>query len=1578
VALAVAVTAPLWVIGSSGQVLAQVALNLPAADVAPAPVPTLPPTTGPAATNPSGMMDRAVDSGAQIYVDDSFAAMDKLRDAMRVDSQKQSQLAIQKYQAIIDEFGQKLIYMNNDSYVSLTDFVRQRLLAIPAVQKGVYDQFFGPQARKLVDAALEAHDLGALLQACDRYFPSAAALDGMNQAAAWYFERGEFASAARVWRSLLSHPRIGEAAAGPLHHAALALHLAGMEDASTVLRDRLARDFPDASGIVDGQSVNLLDSLDSLRKLPAWGQVAQPVDEWPAFQGGPTRSTLRNVDSSASARLWSQPFAALTSSGSDNPSSGVQPGVIMNGRVAFRSGYATSANVGSAYDSYPVLSGGVIYLNANSHVLALNANAGTPLWTYPRDATPTGDSQAYMGDMYGGQMHIPDHNSCTVFDDQVFAILPAPNPPNPAGGMTYYGPYGPQHNSRVVALDRRTGAERWSCAASSLPINVKGMLTFIGAPLATRQGVFAVARKSGGDAFTQLYMVRLDRQTGKPNWSCYLCSASAGGYYGFTAASMALPIPMLIDDVVYVSTGQGADCAVDANAGRILWLQITEMARAQTSPTQMMGRSVEVIPSWKINPPIAWRDQVITFENGSIIRCYDRTSGHLTQRFNPKDLSNATVLAGVVGDTLITVGAKIHGTDLLTGKPVWEPVALPGGRSGSVVARPYLTERYLYLPTEKALVTVDIKTGEAPVVTPWPKLQGPDNKEVAGRAGNLLITSEQVVVVSDSDIAGYSRWETARDKRLAAIAKNPSDPRPYLDLGEVAFRTAHLELAHQNMQKAVDLALAQHTPDTDLIERLYRMNLSFAEQLLARTETSERDESRFYYTLCKSTARGPEANVEWRLLMANLSLEQKQFDEAATLYNDVLADGALRDATFHHGVGVSRANLAAESRLRELIRIQGAAALTEAGTPTPWTPAQIDQAGRQFAYKRLEERAQADLARAQAQKDTSLLRAVMEAYPNSQAALRAAIDMAASARAQAKYPAQMEALRWAYARAADPSQLAQISADIAESCASLRRYAAALAWVDRGLRHRGDLTWQEAGATIGFAQLRQRLTALAPDLADARAPHLAIVTIKSGERPPAPELVANGAALLTPLEASRPLRRPDLATTYDATTGKLSFVSMPDLKVKSTCQLPNPGAALLLGYHGGNAILATPAGAVAIAVDTGAVAWQIPFDLSAEDRGREDNKLQTLRNTRMQPRNGQFRQNMGNAIDPETGQPMMLVLPDAEQARTMQFQQALGQPGFSTLRILGNRLVALSGHELRAFDLTSAKPVWFPVNLPEDGAAVAVVGNEDTLVAQVDSPTKATPTFVIVDAATGRRQRTLTLDDDRVYWRALGDDGALYFVGDTAAGAYDLAGDTPRPRWRREDVRSPNPSASLLTLDGLVTVDANSDLICLSQDTGEPRWPHGRRLNSASPTGVSYLLTTLDGDNINVLSATELAAYRSSDGSDAWQSALRDMRDKPPLQNAQISDPYVVVFASGQNRTTQRAVNFFIINRVNPRTGEFDNGRLEASPQIKSRSEGDPEGPVIQHWQVVDGGIVMEINNRVYLYHPAKLGEAGH
>ena len=1077
----------------------------------------------------------------------------------------------------------------------------------------------------------------------------------------------------------------------------------------------------------------------------------------------------------------------------------------------------------------------------------------------------------------------------------------------------------------------------------------------------------------------QSYVVRLNPETGKAEWSCYLCSASSGMFYGGMPGFTNVPIPSLVDDVVLqaISTGQGADCAVDANVGRILWLQVAASAKKARTPNEFYN-PMQVAPSWKFNPPLVYGDKVITLEAGSsesVLSVFDRWSGRLVRSYTAKDLgmSSLDVLAGIVGSNLIVDGSDVAALDLekIGGEgdvaAVWRSGFPSGDETGRAQGRPFLSRDGLYVPFEKGMVLVDVGTGKMEELWQWPRTE----KDVSGKPGNLLVTSEQVVVVTDTDVAGYSRWETARDNRLAQIQAHPGDPQAYLALAEIAYRTSHLDMADENMKQSVALATAA-SPDqavSDLLGRLYRTNLNFAEQLAEKTESEVRDRARFYFEQCKATCY--DAGTAGGVAVGDVGFRRAQItsrSEAATLFNEVLTDSALRSSTYHHKDSTSRAGVTAELKFRALMQQVGPA-----------------------VYARFEDQAKALLASARSQRDPAIYQQTVDSYPNSAAAVAAATDLASMYREKQDWAAAVKVLRWLYPHT-DGEAKGHVTADLAMAQLAMKRYSAALAWAERGLRQYKNLTWIDPATqqTVTFAVLRDKLRESGMAVAEGRRPELPPPQLDAAGRPnlgpvmdesSVAEVFAQG-ALLVPVEQATTFRRPDMLFVSSNRELHVYPVGKAPSEAPWYVELPQGGTnGAVLGSLGDITVVAEARAAIGVNTKTHAIAWQVMLARGGPDRGiaQANNGRRIIRqinggriiiqgNARVII-NGQLIN--GEDIQELDGEGARAA--DPELARQVAFAR-LGRPAFSTMRMIDDKLVIIANGAMSAIDIATGKPAWtdsggeaLSVKLPA-GVSNLVTGNEDLIVAEVHGPDGESTSFFVVDAATGKFRKQINLDNERGLWRTVGDDGVLYVVSDQSVAAYDLFADQDQPVWRRSDVQSRFPAATALTLDGLILVNSNSELMCLSQDGGEVRWPAPAwgpiRLDIPE---AAALRAATDGDNVIYESPQGILAYVSapqdeSENQLAWRGSVNPGQ-MPPLDSFQVSDPYVVVLAVGPtNGGVQRSVHLLLINRKG--------GLLHVDKTIqRSANAADPEGPVINAWQVVDGGIAMEVGGVVHFYH---------
>ncbi len=1544
--------------------------------------------SGDLGTPPAGNLGDLMSTGTTVYVDDSFATGDKLKTANRLASQNQSQLAIKAYQEIADKYGQKLVLKSDGMYLSATDYVRASLVAMPAVKNGMYDQLFGSDAQREVDAAIDNRDVTALIRACDRYYPSTAALKGLCQAAEWYFERGEFISAAQTWRNALAHPRVGDRKAQILFSAAIAEALAQNKQAAQALHDQLAGEFPDAAGTVSGKEVKLLAKLDEIMALPAWDKTDLAPDEWPAFEGGASHSRLLSTSATIGARLWGMSFSNGLGMPVAYPSTDDrQQQAILQQQMALRGIPQGTLN------SYPVISNGVLFVHSGEQIIAMSVNAGAKLWAYPQDASSAAPDPAQLM-RTNGVGRLSSHDSASVYGEQVFAVLPA-TASNRVAGVNYINGVA-MTPARLVCLNRDDGTQLWSRMASEVKLDKEGSLTFVGSPIVTRQGVFVMARKLDNANFTQQYLVRFDRDTGEPAWSCYLCSTNNM----YNAGGLAtIPIPTLVDDVVYISTGQGADCAVDANAGRILWLRPTATASATAGASGQVGfvggfggrimiQTISMQPSWKFNAPLVIGDHVLTTDNGQSLRIYNRWTGALLRTISASELlpdsSAATVidvLAGAIGTKVVlSIGnhSVCYDIESLLSKnprPFWSTITT-AEIAGSPTGRPFLSATGYYVPFANKLVRIDTRTGKA-ALWDWPK----NDQEIPGNPGNLLVTSEQVIVVNDAEVAGYSKWETARDNRLAMIQANPKDPAPYLALAEIGFRTDHPEVAQSNMEQSVKLATAGAIPpgesNADFLGRLYRTNLAFAEQLFSRQDSKLWPMTRFYFEQCRATARQPEQQVEWRMRLADLARAESKPEEAVALYTQVLTDPALRVVAYNDRDLNQNAGSTAEQRIRDVIKSGG-----------------IE------VFKLPEEQAAALAQRGVAGKDTAMLQQVIDGYPNSTAAIGAATTLVKIYQEKQAWESARRVLFWLQPRVLGVAE-ARTVASLVSANIALKKYAAATELANRGARMYKDFTWSEDGKNVSFTDVREQiarlggaeLTGSLPSLhATSRAPELESgpggyfsrndTDLTSFLQPLAIDHNIN-LQMLAPIETAPRFRAPNLLFVRNG--DKLIIIDTKDgNEIASNIALGQNADTVLLGSTRENAVLLQRDRIIGVDLKTFDT-WTVQLKGTAvpppaiQGRGPAVNRgrlVQVPPGASVQIVGGNVLINGNNYGSAETitlvdqnGNPYSLTAPasDPEAVRRDAFAMLGNQMRFTTASMLNGNIYILAGKELSALDVKTGKPIWASSAAIPNGVATCFVGNEDLIVAQSDDAGGKSSTFIAFDAQSGKLRKTLKLQTpagpEHALWRGIGGDDTLYVITDASTAAYDLVSDLNAAVWRSTGVGSRFAGAAALTLDGLIVVDDKNTVQCLALDSGAERWKKDILDGEAFPIPTNgSLRSALDGDLVLFQSTAGCTAFRSapvndmpSDSPSKFQRAWTVVAIAGPARKSiQFSDQLAVEFLQGSspNQATMGA---------NAMTGAhmvlvgLSGGKMQTNQPVVSRDS------VIRNWQVLDGGIAFEL-----------------
>ncbi|MEX0676219.1 MAG: PQQ-binding-like beta-propeller repeat protein [Pirellulales bacterium] len=257
----------------------------------------------------------------------------------------------------------------------------------------------------------------------------------------------------------------------------------------------------------------------------------------------------------------------------------------------------------------PLVMGDIAYFATSNQVLALSAIDGKPVWEFdlPHGANETSPlmiENRLLVCGYDGVVHALDAQAGTEewTRDVVFDAPPSPpgfdgqrarlgdKPARPkiaaSDGKTLFQPIFDQ--SRVVALDCRTGEDRWSFRTagwiSATPVVAENLVYFgsqdkklycldagtgkvvwsfntggrVSAGAAVHDGAVYIGSSDG-------HLYRLDAKTGKKAWS-FECDRYAGG-----GACPIYDSPLVTDDTVYLDGMEGQIYALATADGRLRW-----------------------------------------------------------------------------------------------------------------------------------------------------------------------------------------------------------------------------------------------------------------------------------------------------------------------------------------------------------------------------------------------------------------------------------------------------------------------------------------------------------------------------------------------------------------------------------------------------------------------------------------------------------------------------------------------------------------------------------------------------------------------------------------------------------------------------------------------------------------------------------------------------------------------------------------------------------------------------------------------------------------------------------------------
>ena len=980
------------------------------------------------------------DAPVGVTVPDSPGAMERLGRAAEKEQQKQWKTAADFYREAVTQFAGRVVPSTVDKaagtfrYTGVAAAVQERIAKWPPEGLAVYRNLYGPAAADRLAAAPRG-DLAALLSIFyDDFVTDAGKAAGVRLVDA-YTEAGDFPAAAAVGDRLLDlHPLLGGDRPAVLFRTALADHWAGDDAAANKRLADLRRTDAKAVGTVGGKDVVLADALATALAVPAPAPAVDPLaaDTYPSFGGPGGRGDVSPSRAKPGASLTPVLLAKPDFSAMAGPQ---QKNWVEQDKV--------SKMNGGVRGIIPAVDAGTLFFQDGRTVYAVDADSGmavTPwLATYPGEA--------------GGRYHLAapgrargEELTVTVTPSSVLAVMGQRDRAMYGNAGMFNAGFvmrgggddggGAASPVRLVCLDRATGRERWKVSAADLPDAAGAAKTaeYGGTPLSVPaavagtpdDAVLVVARGGRDGQFDNCYVVCLSARTGQYRWSTYVGS----GTRSFDGETMFAQDPSqlsLADGRAFVMSNLGTVAALDPADGRVLWLTAYARDNAENladlmARQNMGGNAGPSGPSrpWSRNPVVVQGGHVFALPtDAKSLMVLDAATGKEVRRIDtslPTNLDGngagqhetADVLLGVHdGYAVLTGDHTIFGVNWRKYAPddpaasLW--IEQPWGSADTdtnpatkIAARGFLTADGIYMVNQQNLSEIDWRRHKIVAVYPatgaFSGGQGP---------GNILVTSQNVVVAGDDRVDVYTELGVVQAKYDREMRTAPTDPRPRVRFATALFAGGQTTDALARMDEAIGLVGGQKSmrpgPDRQMI---FNVLLDFANRLSQPVPTPQSPDEKTrqladaLFDRAADAADGPDQRVAYLLARGRFDHDvTHDYAAEVDLCQRVLADGALRR------VAVTDEQTGAAAATADI-----ASAIT------------ADRA----SYAPVETRATAALADARTHADPDALLAVADVYPNSHAAADALRAAAKQYEAAGKPARAIDVRRQMYAAAGDP------------------------------------------------------------------------------------------------------------------------------------------------------------------------------------------------------------------------------------------------------------------------------------------------------------------------------------------------------------------------------------------------------------------------------------------------------------------------------------------------------------------------------------------------------------------------------
>ncbi len=635
---------------------------------------------------------------------------------------------------VMEQSGTKLFPVTERRLIGVRDYCHLQLASLPPEALRLYRDRVDPQVKRRFEEAAARRDARGLLGLLDQAFASSwgdNALEALGEIA---LESGDYAAARAYWERIVPFDQPPDMPRTWLGVPDTELDLASirarlvlvsiLEGSSGRAKEDLARFtklHPDARGRFGGREVNYAAALSSLLAESAQWPRAQPSGDWPTFAGSPSRNKIAPKPPDVQGAAWRLPLQAA--SRSERPVLGAAP-------IARRA----ADGAGSPLSYHPVVVRGLVLVNVQAAILAVDLRTGRPAWSHKRPVIHEDPNDEALREAYNppDSLGVPRF-TMTVWGDKLLARMGPSWTSRPRESLL------PGGSGYLVCLDLAAeGRLVWKIAPDE-------GLAFEGSPLSDGTSVYVAVRRS--DIQPQLHVVCYDAQTGQRRWQQFVCAADtpARGALGETTHNLLT----LHRETLYCNTNLGAVAALSARDGRVLWVTLY--------PRVLEGDLQKPAPFSQrdLTPCLLDRGTlVVAPADCREVFALDAATGQAL--WHTGDAAEDIVhLLGVAGDSLIASGGKLYWIGLKEPgqgrvKHVW-----PEGPEKLGYGRGVLAGDCVLWPTREKIYVFDQSTGRM-------------KREIAlaprgVTGGNLLVTDGHLLIATGTELIALDQGVIPRE-----------------------------------------------------------------------------------------------------------------------------------------------------------------------------------------------------------------------------------------------------------------------------------------------------------------------------------------------------------------------------------------------------------------------------------------------------------------------------------------------------------------------------------------------------------------------------------------------------------------------------------------------------------------------------------------------------------------------------------------------------------------------------------------------------------------------------------------------